>query len=572
LINAAWLDTLVNLMIKRLISLASLSVLLLIFLVKVQGSDDADIDFGKMESQFGCKKVCEIVDEEFSAMSSNLLGVPLFEIQACLRRLVGNGVDITLLHLKPNEWNILHEAVYSDNLLLARLLLEEFRMDPNAWNPYFGTCVYLVTSADMVALLKEFSANFACNRGCALYPDGPEESARMRNNFAFFTHRDDFVLRAETLYAKLNANQKEVAGRGRIKFSGSRNNIYVQALKQFTTYFNCELVVNLPTADIYVKYTKESGLDYGGLTAEFISTIFSEFLKPGRVFVSDPESGKLVFWEKAAINQVQFAGYVVGLSLYHRVPLNGVRFAPIFYHLLCAHNIERDVNFVSVIRETSEDALRSFEAIKSLSSGDLQGFPYPYPEPSREDDSRPWKKLRREDEPLASKAEISDYIREHSRHLVYRAKEPLFRAFLFGVSRAIDYRLIRPLLVPQELQLILEGESDFTVADWIANCANEPENQLIGWLNEIVGEFDAAQRMKLLKFFTALDALPIGGLGALDPAMQVEIISGADGSDELLPEAATCFNTLKLYNYSSKAVLKTRLLVAIDNCGGFYKK
>jgi hypothetical protein len=56
------------------------------------------------------------------------------------------------------------------------------------------------------------------------------------------------------------------------------------------------------------------------------------------------------------------------------------------------------------------------------------------------------------------------------------------------------------------------------------------------------------------------------GLGHLSPPF---VISRNGAEDSRLPTAHTCFNHLLLPAYSSKAVLRERLLLALENAEGF---
>lgn len=72
------------------------------------------------------------------------------------------------------------------------------------------------------------------------------------------------------------------------------------------------------------------------------------------------------------------------------------------------------------------------------------------------------------------------------------------------------------------------------------------------------------EKKKFLKFFTGSDRAPIGGLGTLRCLVQ------RDGPDSnKLPTSHTCFNTLLLPEYASKAKLAHMLRLAILNSEGF---
>jgi len=85
------------------------------------------------------------------------------------------------------------------------------------------------------------------------------------------------------------------------------------------------------------------------------------------------------------------------------------------------------------------------------------------------------------------------------------------------------------------------------------------------WLWHIVrAELSLEEKKLFLKFFTGSDRAPIGGLGAL------RIVVQRDGSDSAkLPTSHTCFNTLLLPDYASRAKMADRLRLAIVNGEGF---
>jgi E3 ubiquitin-protein ligase TRIP12 len=65
-------------------------------------------------------------------------------------------------------------------------------------------------------------------------------------------------------------------------------------------------------------------------------------------------------------------------------------------------------------------------------------------------------------------------------------------------------------------------------------------------------------------------ALPVGGLAGLSPKLSVAKKLG-DGADQALPTVMTCTGHLKLPEYSSKEVLKRKLLLAIgEGRSGFH--
>ena len=78
----------------------------------------------------------------------------------------------------------------------------------------------------------------------------------------------------------------------------------------------------------------------------------------------------------------------------------------------------------------------------------------------------------------------------------------------------------------------------------------------------VVKEFDAKQRRDLLRFITSTSRAPLLGFKDLNPPLAIKK-TGQD-TIERLPTTSTCINLLKLPPYTSKQVLKEKLLMAIE--------
>jgi ubiquitin-protein ligase E3 A len=72
------------------------------------------------------------------------------------------------------------------------------------------------------------------------------------------------------------------------------------------------------------------------------------------------------------------------------------------------------------------------------------------------------------------------------------------------------------------------------------------------------------EKKRFLKFFTGSDRSPIGGLGTLRC-----LIQRAGPDSDRLPTSHTCFNTLLLPEYTTRAKLARLLRTAINNAEGF---
>lgn len=114
------------------------------------------------------------------------------------------------------------------------------------------------------------------------------------------------------------------------------------------------------------------------------------------------------------------------------------------------------------------------------------------------------------------------------------------------------------------------------------------ESKAIGDLIAILCELSIEEQRLFVRFVTGANRLPVGGLAKLEPKLTVvrklsEMASsnndsdegsgggGFSGADAVLPSASTCTNYLKLPEYSSRDVMKQRLLYCIrEGQGSFH--
>lgn len=92
----------------------------------------------------------------------------------------------------------------------------------------------------------------------------------------------------------------------------------------------------------------------------------------------------------------------------------------------------------------------------------------------------------------------------------------------------------------------------------------QKNEQHIIWFWEVLKELNVEEAKKFLFFVTGSDRSPLRGLKQLN----FEITSTAL-DDMRIPSAHTCFNSLILPRYSSKDILRKKILAAIDHREGF---
>lgn len=94
---------------------------------------------------------------------------------------------------------------------------------------------------------------------------------------------------------------------------------------------------------------------------------------------------------------------------------------------------------------------------------------------------------------------------------------------------------------------------------------------MVQFLLEIMCELSASEKRQFLLFVTGSPKLPVGGFKSLEPKLTiVRRDPGTNDPDTYLPSVNCCFYYLKVPEYSSKEILRERLLFAINNGQGSF--
>jgi E3 ubiquitin-protein ligase TRIP12 len=93
-------------------------------------------------------------------------------------------------------------------------------------------------------------------------------------------------------------------------------------------------------------------------------------------------------------------------------------------------------------------------------------------------------------------------------------------------------------------------------------------SRAVHWVVDIIADFTPEERRKFLRFATGSSRLPPRGLRDMNPKLtfvRKEPTQPNASPDSYLPSVNTCFFYLKLPDYSSKEIMKQRLLFAITH-------
>ncbi|KAI1639338.1 hypothetical protein F4809DRAFT_137674 [Biscogniauxia mediterranea] len=165
-----------------------------------------------------------------------------------------------------------------------------------------------------------------------------------------------------------------------------------------------------------------------------------------------------------------------------------------------------------------------------------------------------------------------EYVDLYVRYLldtsVSRQFEPFKRGF-FTVCAGNALTLFRP----EEIELLIRGSDeplDITSLKAVATYTNWPKHvnpetdPPVRWFWDTFERSSPKDQRKLLSFITGSDRIP--AMGATSLVIKINCLGDDEGR---YPSARTCFNTLSLYRYRSRARLEQCLWRAVNESEGF---
>ena len=120
----------------------------------------------------------------------------------------------------------------------------------------------------------------------------------------------------------------------------------------------------------------------------------------------------------------------------------------------------------------------------------------------------------------------------------------------------------------EELNYLLSGTGTINLHDWRSHALFVGQHASTEYTNmfwSVVSEFTEDEKSLLLKFVTSCERPSFLGFRDLKPPFTVQVTAEGTG----LPVAHTCSNVLDLPRYSSKEILREKILYAIKSGAGF---
>lgn len=161
---------------------------------------------------------------------------------------------------------------------------------------------------------------------------------------------------------------------------------------------------------------------------------------------------------------------------------------------------------------------------------------------------------------------VYDYVRKYAQHRMLLSQDKALEAMRNGVLDVLPESALEGLTA-EDLRLLLNGVGDINVSALVSYTSFNDESgeqtdrltRFKRWLWAIVDKMTHLERQDLVYFWTGSPALPASE-GGFQPMPSVTI---RPADDAHLPTANTCISRLYIPLYSSRHVLKHKLLLAI---------
>ena len=329
----------------------------------------------------------------------------------------------------------------------------------------------------------------------------------------------------------------------------------------------------------YNDYGKEAGIDGGGITKEFLTSVVNEGFDPKnglfksttehQVFPSDDIFMKLtkrvdVTSQTEKLKYLKFLGNVLGKCFYENVLID-ISFTPFFLNKWCSMK-----NSINDLRTLDEELFRNLLKLIRMDDQELETLELTFSVNEVVDGrSCVFELVSGGDKIKVDLSNKLNYIHQVSNFKLNQSLQIQTKWFLGGLFEIVSASWLS-MFDSFELQMLISGgENDVNIQDWKENVQYGgffDDDVTVQYFWEVVEEMNMEERCKLLKFVTSVGRAPLLGFGALSPKFGIR----NSGSDvDRLPTASTCVNLLKLPDYKNKELLRGKLMYSISMGSGF---
>ncbi|KAI9282573.1 hypothetical protein BY458DRAFT_467864 [Sporodiniella umbellata] len=327
---------------------------------------------------------------------------------------------------------------------------------------------------------------------------------------------------------------------------------------------------NVRYGKLKVHFHDEEGVDEGGVSREWFSTLARQMFDPNYALFITSAADKLTYLPNRSsgvnpdhLSYFKFVGRILGKAI-HDGRLLDAYFTRSFYKMILGRPVDyKDMEAIdptyykslewmlandikNVIDLTFSVEVEEFGITKTISlKPDGENIP-------------------------VTQENKQEYVNLVTSQRLVLAIKPQMDAFLEGFYEIIPYQNIK-MFNEQELELLISGLPDIDVDDWKANTEYQGytfQSPQIQWFWRAVRSFDEEERAKLLQFATGTSKVPLEGFSSLQGSngLQKFQIHKEFSDINRLPSAHTCFNQIDLPQYKRYEDLRRNLFKAISEC------
>ncbi|XP_078277449.1 ubiquitin-protein ligase E3B [Rhinoraja longicauda] len=365
------------------------------------------------------------------------------------------------------------------------------------------------------------------------------------------------------------------------------------------------LPVNTMKGVIRVKFVNdlgvdEAGIDQDGVFKEFLEEIIKKVFDPAlNLFKTTSGDERLYPSPTSYIHEnhlqlFEFVGKMLGKAVYEGIVVD-VPFASFFLSQVLGHHHSALYSSIDELPSLDAEFYKNLTSIKRYDGdiGDL-GLTLSYDEDVMgqlvcHELIPGGKTIGVTNENKISYIHLMAHFRMHT-----QVKDQTV-AFIRGFRSIINPEWLRMFSTPEVQRLIAGDNAEIDLEDLKKHTVYyggfHGSHRVIAWLWDILAhDLTAEERAMFLKFVTSCSRSPLLGFAYLKPPFSIRCVEVSDDQDTgdtlgsvlrgfftirkkepggRLPTSSTCFNLLKLPNYSKKSILREKLRYAISMNTGF---
>jgi len=360
---------------------------------------------------------------------------------------------------------------------------------------------------------------------------------------------------------------------GSIDLHLRRNYIYEDAFDKLSPANEPNLKLKMRVQLVNAAGLDEAGIDGGGLFREFLSQLLRAAFDPNRGFFTltrdqmlfpNPSAPHL---HQDAASHYFFIGRMLGKALYENLLVELPLAAFFLSKLLGQTLLNVDIDHLDSLDPQLYKSLLYLRTYQ----GDVADLGLDFTMVADDFGETRVDLLKAEGDsiPVTEENRI-EYIHLVADYKLNRQIRAQCAAFRSGLADVIGLDWLR-MFSSRELSTLISGsEQDIGIEDLMAHTnysgGYQATHPTIAAFWAVVSGLEESQRRKLLRFVTSCSRPPLLGFKDLDPPF---CIQHAGSEQERIPTASTCMNLLKLPDYQDRALLKRKLIQAIESEAGF---